>query len=463
MTSPSDPRIPPASADTPVPQTAIPGGLREVTLLAYPVILTQISITTMQLVDSAMVGVLGATALAAVGLGGVWLWTMTCGLIGITTAVQTFVSQYHGRGHDPECGTWTWQGLYAVVPATLLFSFALYFGADAFMRWLGPSPELQPLAAEYMSMRALGAAGIGAAVALSSFFRGLGDTRTPLYATLIANATNAILDYGLIYGEFGLPEWGVGGAGAATAISEWVYLIALIPPFCTKSIRERYATHFVLPSKSAIRRLLVTGIPIGGQWALEMTSFAAFLTLVARLGDAAMAASQAFIVLLSISFMQAIGLSTAVSTLVGNYIGSGDLDAAERSLRSGMRLAALLAAGIAVIFLCFPGELMSLFSSDPNVLSLGISLMGVGALYQVFDAFAIVADGALRGAGDTRWPFVVRFLLSWFLFLPLGYALGILAGGGLAWAWFGGVVYVALLAGLLVYRFRSGAWRAIEI
>ena len=439
------------------------GGLREVALLAYPVILTQISVTTMQLVDSAMVGSLGATPLAAVGLGGVWLWTFLCGLIGTTTAVQTFVSQHDGRGEPETCGRWSWQGLYAVIPPTILLAVAVFFGSSAFLRWLAPSPELQPLAADYMSMRSLGAIGIAGAVALSSFFRGLGDTRTPLYATLIANAANAVFDYGLIFGKFGLPEWGVRGAGVATAAAEWIYLAALIPPFCAREIRERYRTQFVAPNARAIRRLLNTGLPIGGQWALEMTSFAAFLTLVARLGDAAMAASQAFIVLLSLSFMQAIGLSTAVQTLVGNYIGARDPQSAERSLRSGVRLAALLALGIAFVFVAFPKQLVSLFSSDPEVLVLGSALMWVGALYQVFDAFAIVIDGALRGAGDTRWPFYVRFALSWFLFLPLGYGLGIALGGGLTWAWLGGVVYIAVLAGALALRFRGGAWRSIEI
>ena len=439
------------------------GGLREVAVLAYPVILTQISITTMQLVDSAMVGSLGATPLAAVGLGGVWIWTFTCGLVGMTTAVQTFVSQYQGRGRDAECGAWSWQGLYAVLAPTALLSVVLYLGSDAFMRALEPSAELQPLAADYMSMRAPGAVGIAAAVALSSFFRGLGDTRTPLYATLVANVANAILDYGLVFGELGLPEWGVRGAGVATAAAEWIYFAALVVPFCSTAVRTRYRTEPVAPSAMAIRRLLATGLPIGGQWALEMTAFAAFLSLVARLGDAAMAASQAFIVLLSLSFMQAIGLSTAVSTLVGSYIGKGDLAAAEKSLRSGMQLATLLALGIALVFIGFPRELVSLFSSDPEVLRLGAALMWVGALYQVFDAFAIVADGALRGAGDTRWPFGVRCALAWLLFLPLGYVLGIVAGGGLVWAWFGGAVYVAVLAGVLVLRFRGGAWRTIEI
>jgi MATE family multidrug resistance protein len=440
-----------------------PGGLREVAVLAYPVILTQISITAMGFVDSAMVGALGKTELAAVGFGGIWLWTMTCGLIGTTTAVQTFVAQNFGAGRSEVCGAWSWHGTYSIVPITALVSLGLFFGSDWLVAALAPSKELQPLAADYMSMRGLGAVGLALAVAMSSFFRGIGDTKTPLYATLVANLVNVVLDYGLVFGELGLPAWGVRGAGVATACAEWVYFAALLVPFRSRTISQRYRTAPVRPSWRASRRLLVTGLPVGGQWMLEMLSFAAFLTLVAHMGDAAMAASQAFIVLLSLSFMQAIGVSIAVSTLVGNYIGSEQPDAAARSFRSGLVIAGVLGIATALVFVAAPTLLMSIFSSDPEVLALGASLLWVGAVFQIFDAFAIIADGALRGAGDTRWPFVVRCALAWGLFLPLGYTLGIALDGGLTWAWGGGVVYVAALAGVLVWRFRSGAWRNIKI
>jgi len=439
------------------------GNLREVALLAYPVILTQVSITAMQLVDSAMVGRVGATELAAVGLGGTWQWAMFCGLVGTTTAVQTFVSQRFGAGDERACGAWSWHGLYAVFPPALLATLLVFFGARTLLSVLAPSPELQPLAADYMEMRALGALGLCGAVALSSFFRGLGDTKTPLYATLAANGVNVVLDYGLIFGELGLPQWGVSGAGAATAVAEWVYLLWLWVPFRSRRVSRRHHTEPIAPSWSAIKRLLGVGLPIGGQWALEMGSFAAFMTLVARISDAAMAATQVFVVLLSISFMQAIGLATAVSTLVGNYIGAQNPHAARESFRSGMRLGALLAMVIAVLFVVVPDWLVGMFSNAPEVLRLGGPLLVVGAAYQVFDCFAIIADGALRGAGDTRWPFAVRCALAWGLFLPLGWGLGIALGGGLTWAWSGGVVYIAVLALILVRRFYSDAWREIQI
>jgi MATE family multidrug resistance protein len=440
-----------------------PGGVREVATLAYPVILTQISMTAMGIVDSAMVGTLGATELGAVGFGGIWLWTFVCFFVGTMTGVQTFVSQREGAGAFEECGAWAWQGIYAVAPMALLACTGLFFFAADLMRLLGPSDELQPLAASYLSARSLGMIGMLSAVAFSSFFRGIGDTRTPLYATLGANVVNAVLDYGLIFGELGMPRLGVVGAGIATAIAEWIYMLAMLAPFLRPRIRERYATANRTPVLRDVRRLLRTGAPIGGQWWLEMVSFAAFTTLVAKMGDASMAASQAFVALLSISFMQAIGLGTAVQTLVGQYIGADDRQHGDTAFRSGLKLAAVLAGGIALLFTSIPDLLMGIFTDDPEVIRLGRPLMFVGAMFQFFDAFGIVADGALRGAGDTRWPFLIRLGLAWGVFVPLAYLMGIVLGGGLTWAWAAGGVHVLLLSATLVWRFRSGAWRTIVI
>jgi MATE family multidrug resistance protein len=335
--------------------------------------------------------------------------------------------------------------------------------ADSIIQLLAPSDSIAPLATGYMRARSFGMMGITAASSLSAFFRGIGDTRTPLIATLIANVANLFLDLGLVYGWYGMPKLGVVGAGLATSISEWIYFGAVAFIFLRPTIKARFNTRFHAPSLSEIRRLWRTGLPIGGQWTIEMLAFAVFTTFVARLGDAPMAASHAFIQLLSLSFMQAVGISIATTTLVGRYIGSGQLEYVARSLRSSMLLGSILAAIIAALFMLIPNILLGLFSSDPNVLRYGGPLLMVGALYQFFDAIAIVSDGALRGAGDTRWPFVIRCLLSWLVFLPLAYLLAVPVGWGLTGAWLGGLGQIILLAIFLVFRFRSGAWRRIRI
>jgi MATE family multidrug resistance protein len=388
---------------------------------------------------------------------------LTCFFVGTTTCVQTFVSQHYGAGDYRACGAWAWQAIYAMVPLGVLLAGTLYLGTGLLIGFLEPDPLIAPFAVDYIGMRALGCPGLIAAVAMSSFFRGIGDTRTPLYATIAANLVNVVLDYGLIFGELGLPQLGVAGAGIATSIAEWINFLALFYFFRHSEVTRSFVTGVAAISREQIRRLMRMGLPVGGQWWLEMASFALFLTLVARMGDAPMAASQAFISLLSISFMQAYGLGIAVSTLVGQYIGAKDLEAAERSFYSGVRLC-LFIAGIVGLLLIFASEpLLRLYTDDPRVLALGRPLMLVGAAYQVFDCLAIIVDGGLRGAGDTRWPMMLRFLLSWFLFLPAAYILGIYFDGGLTWAWIGGLLYIVVLTGVLFGRFRGGTWKRIEI
>jgi len=439
------------------------GSLREVFLLAYPVILTQISVTLMQLVDSAMVGRLGPSELGAVGFGGIWMWTAISLFMGTATAVQTFVSQDHGAGRAHLCGSWAWHGFYAVVPATLVGSLAIFWLSPHLVSAVGPSDALRPLATDYLQSRSLGSTGLIAGAVITAFFRGLGDTRTPLYCTILAVAFNAVLDYGLIFGEFGLPAWGVYGAGFATSASEWFQFACLLAFVSRTKIHHHFDTRPRTPSWAPARRLLRTGLPIGGQWCLEMTSFAAFSAIVVRMGDASMAATQALLVVLSLSFMQAVAISISVATLVGRYIGAGDLVSATRSYWTGMKLVSGLAIAFAILFLSIPGPLIRIFTDDTQVLALTGPLLLMAAGFQVFDAFGIVTDGGLRGAGDTLWPFVVRFVMAWCVQVPLAYGLGITLGGGLTWAWVGSMIYVAATAAILVGRFRSGAWRSMQI
>jgi len=445
------------------PSAPVRGGVREVATLATPVVLTQLSTTAMGVVDSAMVGRLGPTELAAVGFASIWIWTIFSLLYGTASGVQTFVSQADGAGDARTCGRWAWQGFYAVAPVALLFVVALAPLAGPLLALLGPSAELQSSAVAYITTRLVGEAAFAVTMVLTSFFRGIGDTRTPLYVMLLANAVNVVLDYGLIFGELGLPAWGVRGAGAATAVGSWVGAAALYAAFRLRTAAQRFDTRPVRPDGAAIARFLRTGAPIGGQWCIGMTSFATFTTVVARMGDASMAASQAFLMLLSLSFMQAVGISVAASTLVGRYVGARDQVSAKRSFRSSIQIGLGLSCVIALLFVAIPGPLLRIFTDDAAVAALGRPLLAIGALFQVFDFLAIVTQGALRGAGDTRWPFAVETILGWGFFVPLAYLLGVVLEGGLTGAWVGGLVYICALALVLVRRFHSGAWQRISI
>jgi Na+-driven multidrug efflux pump len=181
------------------------------------------------------------------------------------------------------------------------------------------------------------------------------------------------------------------------------------------------------------------------------------------MGDAEMAATQALLMLLSLSYMQAVGISVGASTLVGRYIGARILEAARRTFRSALLLGAILSTAVGLLFVSLPRPLLRIFTDDPQVLEMGLPLVWLCAGFQFFDCAAIVSEGGLRGAGDTRWPFLVQTALNWAFFLPLAYLLAVVLGYGLTGAWIAQFTYIALLALVMMWRFHSGAWEHIRI
>jgi len=439
------------------------GSALEVVSLAFPVVIQSISETIMQLVDSAMVGQLGATELGAIGFAGIWIWTLFVPFTGTGQGVQAFVSRHDGAEEKLHCGPWIWQAVWLLVPAMAVWMFAVAALFPLLVHWIGPSPELSAAAIGYGYARLPGGPAVVGNFILTSFFRGIGDTRTPLYAALGGIVVNVALAYGLIFGELGLPQWGVAGAGVAVSAGSWTILAILVAAALRREMRARYHTQPCRPEREAILRFLRTSAPIGGQWLLDMTTFAIFGSIIARMGDVSMAASQAMLQLLSVSFMQAIAIAIASGTLVGRYIGARDLDAAERSYRSAQALGLGLAALVAVLFVSAPEALLGIFTRDARVLELARPLLVLAAFFQVIDAIGIIAGGSLRGAGDTRWPFYLQATLAWALRLPVVYVAAIWLEGGVFGAWVGELIYVLVLSLAFVLRFRAGHWRTVRI
>jgi MATE family multidrug resistance protein len=344
-----------------------------------------------------------------------------------------------------------------------LWMFALAYLFPRGLALAGLSPEMQSAGTAFGLARLFGGPAVAFNFVVFGFFRGIGDTRTPLVITLIAVSVHLVFAYGLIFGHLGMPAWGVMGAGAAQSITSWVYLALLLYAVLRRGVRTRYATAPVRPRREEMARFLRTSLPLGGQWTLDMTTFAIFGLIVARMGPAAAAASSAMLQLLALSFMQAFAISLACGTLVGRYIGARDLDAAERSFRSSMSLGLGVTAIIAVLFVSAPGLLLRMFNDEPEFLEIGRPLLALGAFFQVVDAVGIIASGALRGAGDTLWPFWVQSSLAWTLRLGALWTFAVWLSGGVFGAWVGELLYVLSLGVAWLYRFRAGNWRTVRI
>jgi multidrug resistance protein, MATE family len=440
------------------------GTLSEVAKLAYPVVLQSLAECIMHVVDTAMIGKLGTSALGAVGFSGTWIWTLMVPFAGIASGVQTFVSRNFGAEEEHKCGAWVWQALWLTMPAIILWSALIALFLPHLFAAIGmESASMLRESVAYGWARLPGAPGVVIEFALYAFFRGIGDSRTPLIAAIAGVSVNFVAAYLMIFGHFGVPQLGIAGAGLAQSLGSYVIAGVLLVAFLRRSVRERYLTTPRAPTRRSLRRFARTSVPIGGQWLLDMTTFALFTSLVARMGETAMAASQAMLQLLSLSFMQAIAISTAAGTLIGQYLGAGDLDAASRSYRSSVALALGLASIVALLFLSVPETLLGLFADDDDVLSMARPLLGLGAFFQIIDALGIVAAGSLHGAGDTRWPLLLQASLAWFVRVPAVYFGAFVLGQGVLGAWGGELAYVIVLGGALMRRFRTGQWQTVSI
>lgn len=439
------------------------GGYAEVWHIAYPAVLTMISQTVMTFVDAIMVGRLGPTELAAVGLSGTLTWGLFSFFNGLVNGVNTFVAQDYGAGRFANIGRMTWQGVYFSLISGVILVFISTYNIEL-MRLLGPAEDVQRIGASYLGIRLWGGVFIVLYMCFSAFLRGIGDTRTPLKIVIFINVLNVIGDYVLIFGKFGFPRLETDGAAYATVGASAVGAIIFLLVFVSKKSDGRFSTRSTWRAKSDLMvRLSRVGLPIGLQWLLDMASFIVFSALIGRIGTVELAASTVGLRLMHLSFMPVFGVSIAATTLVGQYIGSKEIPFATRSGYTAVKMSMFYAGTIAVLFLVIPRELVMLINQDPEVVGLGSAILRVAAIFLLFDSMGISSNGCLRGAGDTRWAMFIGVSYAWLVFLPLAYLGAIALKGGAVGAWAGATVYIIALGLTYFFRFRNGKWKSIKI
>ncbi|HEY7495689.1 MAG TPA: MATE family efflux transporter [Candidatus Tectomicrobia bacterium] len=435
------------------------GSYREVIGLAFPVVLSMVSQTLRSAVNTALLGHFGTVEQGAAGLGAAMLWPFfllcNCGGVGVNICV----AQYIGAQRRPDCGAVTWQGLYLSLLAWLPMLVA-GLCAPLLVQLSAPSPELLAPTALYLRILLLGGLPELLSFTLVSFFRGLGDTKTPLLVTLGTQLLNILLDVLLIFGVAGFPRLGVAGAALATVSAETAGLGVYVMLFLRRAQGGGLLMRSWVPFDShACRHLAQVSWPIGVQRAIEMGAWTLFTTLIARLGAVEAAAHAVATQIMAVSYMAGYGVSIAATTLVGQYLGARNLPAARRSTGSCLVLVLLLMGSLGLGFFVWRQPLTELFTRDQAVRLLSAHLLLFVALFQVFDGVGLIAMGVLRGAGDTRWPMVVGVVLNWVLFVPVATLVIFAWQGGISGGWSAALGYVVALGVVLLYRVWRGDWQ----
>lgn len=439
------------------------GGFGEVWRLAYPIVITMASASLMGVVDTLFMGRVGTPQQGAVGLGAVVSWTCMSLFNGTITSTNTFVAQFYGAKNYGEIGRVVWQAFYFALAGYAVVAAGLIPHTDALLGAVGSSAEVTGYAVAYMDIRLGGAVFVFVNFCLVGFLRGVGDTRTPMKVVLGTNVLNVALTWALVFGELGLPALGVRGAAAGTVASQAVATVIYLILFFRRTYTRYGSRGPHPPSWSLLRRWLRVGLPTGVWWVLQMGGFTVFTVFVSTLGDEVLAGHQIVRQMMHLSFLPGVALSITATILVGQYIGAGDLEAAARAAKTSMKIAALIMGSISLTFVLLRHPIAALFSPDPAVQEVAANLFFFVAVFQTVDAVGTVSSGAIRGAGDTRWPMLVSILMSWFVFVPSVLLLGGVAGLGVYGAWSGATLHILVLAALMHGRFRRGKWKTMKI
>jgi putative MATE family efflux protein len=324
----------------------------------------------------------------------------------------------------------------------------LVFFDETALSWMGASDAALGFGAAYLGWRVWAYPFWFGVIALSDYFQGRGEPKTPMRVNLVMNLLNVILDFVLIFGLGPIPAFGVSGAAIATVISCAIGFLWILWEFVA-AVRP-----FAGYDPAIVRRIVNFGTPLGLRYFLSSIGFSVFTAIVARLGDDALAAHQIAFRIVGISSIPGYGVSEAATVLAGYFHGAGRRDLVRRSYKNATFLAVGLMGAWGVVFWAIPESLFGVFQAEPTVLVLGASLLAVAAVFQIFDAITMTTFGALNGVGDTRYSMVVLVLGSWCVLVPAAWFFAFYLEMGVVGAWVGITVEIFILMVAALWRTR---------
>lgn len=400
--------------------------------------------------DSVMVGKLGTLPLAAVALANsIFVVFMVFG-VGVTFGITPLVSNADGQGKTNLPKRLLQQGLlvYTSLGAVL---FLLLLAVIPLMPYFGQDPALIPITRPYYIILSSSILPLLLFMAFKQYAEGFADTRFAMYISVGANLLNVLLNYLLIFGQWGFPELGLNGAG-------WATLIARVLMFVVMAFYVLYKWPLrTLPkgiNRVLVRKLLAIGIPTGLQSIFEVGAFAVAALFAGMLSAEALAAHQIAINLASISYMAATGLGAAAAVRVSNQLGRQDPDNLRAAARSLFSLTVIFMIFAGAVLFVFRDTLVGFYNDNPLVLNLAANMLVVAVVFQLSDGLQAVGLGALRGFTDVRLPTIITFVAYWVFTIPLAYVLSQYTSMGAMGIWYALALGLTISALLLHVRFR---------
>lgn len=433
--------------------------------LALPLIAAQVTFVAMSTVDTILAGRLGAVTLAAVAVGSnIWFLFFVL-FLGLFMAASPITAQRAGAGRDPrQTGAFLRGAARLAIALGLFWWLSLALLGGPILDLLALEPQTRAPTEEYLAIVGWAAVPMCLCFLMRNVAEGLGATRVPLVAGVIALAVNALAAWVLMYGKAGFAPMGAAGAAWAMVAGALAMLAVYAAQYLrVPALRALEAFGGATPAEpGAARELLVLGGPIAAIVAAEAWLFQVGALMMARFGGEVVAAHQIAINFAALMFMVPLSVGLATTVRVGHAAGAGRLAEVRRRGQAGMLVGAVFALFSAALMGFAPGLIVAAYTDAPDVAPLAVSFLAYAALFQLFDCVQATANGALRGIKDTRVPMLITLAAYWLAGAPLAAYLAFATALGPAGIWWGFIAGLAVAAAGLAARFMARTLTSIR-
>jgi putative MATE family efflux protein len=429
--------------------------------LALPIIGGMVSQNILNLVDTAMVGILGAAALAAVGMASFANFMASAFVTGLSAGVQAIAARRLGEDRAGEAARPLNGGLLLAVVLAVPLSLILIFLADGIFALLVDDPEVVGLGIPYFRARLAAMVALGVNFAFRGYWNGVNMSKVYMRTLLVMHGSNIVLNWALIFGHLGLPALGVAGAGIGSAVATFIgsglYLIQ------GWRLARRNGFLRSLPDRTTMISMLRLSIPTGIQQFFFAAGLTAFFWILGKVGTAELAASNVLVQLLLVAILPGLGSGMAAASLVSQALGRNDPEDAAAWGWDVAKLATSVVGVMSLVGLFFPDLLLRPFLHDEATLALARLPLRALAATMSIDTLGMVLMNALLGAGDNLRVMIVTLVAQWVLFLPVAYFIGPVLGLGMTGVWIAHIGYRVFQAAVFTGIWRGASWTRIRV
>jgi len=431
--------------------------------LAWPAMVELLLSTLFSMVDMIMVGRISYQALTAVGLTNHPTMLALAVFQALNVGSTALVARFIGPGDIKNAKATVRQSLVLVTILGVVVSIGGYLLSPAIVTFMRAEPDVYPMSVSYLQIVSLGWLFTTISLNIGAILRGSGDTMTPMRYNLFSNLLNVFGNYVLIFGKFGFPAMGVAGAALSTTLCRGVAAFLALRAIFNKnrnigvSLKDDYRI-----DKNLLERLISIGLPSAMEQFLLRLGQVFFSRAVAGLGTAVYAAHQTAVNISSLTFTPGQAFGMAATTMVGQSLGAKHPDVAEKAGLAARRMGLIIALAIAIVLFFFGYDVALLYTDEPEVARAAANALKILAIMQPMQSTQFILAGALRGAGDTRWPLYSTAIGIWGIRVILVHVF-IAMGMGLMGAWVAQLCDQAFRAVFIYSRYKSGAWKHTRV